>query len=114
MSDLATPPIVTDDHGDIALHASVEAACQEIEAIDVRDGVYDVFDSRGRRLSLGVSEGLVQIWIDPQADPEPEELARRLRHFMTRVGADRIGVHDVEAASLDDALLALTRFFRVR
>lgn len=114
MSDLATPPIVTDDHGDIALHGSVEAACQEMEAIDVRDGVYDVFDSRGHRLSLGVSGGLVQIWLDPQAEREPDELARRLRHFMTRVGTDRVGVHDIEAASLDDAIHALARFFNVR
>jgi len=114
MAVLPTPPIVTDDNGAIELYPSVEAARRDMEAIDVLDGVYDVFDGTGSRLSVGASEGLVQIWLDPNAEPEPEELIGRLRHFVARVGPDRVGVADVEAASLEHLIHALARYFDVK
>jgi hypothetical protein len=113
MSDLPVPPIVTDDNGDIEFHSSVEAAERDMEAIDVLDGVYDVFDSMGRRLSVGASEGLVQIWLDPDAMPEPEELEGRLREYIARVGPGRVGIADMETASLDNLIRALSRFFDI-
>jgi hypothetical protein len=61
----AIPPIVIDDHGDIAFYPTVEAASIEMEAIDVLDAAYEAFDSHGRRLSLIVDEGLVSIRLDP-------------------------------------------------
>lgn len=85
----------------------------EIEAVDVLDAVYEAFDSHGRRLSLSVGEGLVSIRLDPKSVPEPNELLRRLRHFIARVGADRVGVDNVESVSLDAAVRALARFFHV-
>jgi hypothetical protein len=57
MTVLPTPPIVTDDNGDIELYPSIEAASRDLEEIDVLEGTYDVFDSMGRRLSVGASEG---------------------------------------------------------
>lgn len=109
-----TPPIVTDDSGDINLYGSVEAACQDMEATDVLDGVYVVFDSSGHRLAPAVAEGRVQLGVDVSAAPEPEELARRLRHFISRVGPERVGVRNVEDASLAEAIDALATFFRLR
>ncbi|MGL4745929.1 MAG: hypothetical protein ACRCXL_16285 [Dermatophilaceae bacterium] len=113
MSELAIPPIVVDDRGDIALYATLEAASRELEAIDVLDAIYEVFDSRGRRLSVTAAGGLVSIRLDPQSVPESDELLRRLRHFISRVGADRVGVEDAESASLDVAVRALAQFFHV-
>lgn len=113
MRDSATPPIVIDDHGDISLFPTLADAARELEAIDVVESVYEAFDSNGRRLSLAVSEGLVRIWLDPQSVSEPDELLRRLRYFIMRVGPDRIGLDNAETVSLDAAVRALARFFRV-
>lgn len=113
MRDIAMTPIVIDERGDISLFPSLADASREMEAIDVVDAAYEAFDSSGRRLSLGVSEGLVRIWLDPQSAAEPDELLRRLRHFIVRAGSDRIGVGDVEAISLEAAVRALARFFRL-
>lgn len=114
MAEQAVPPIVIDDHGDLALYATVEAASMDMEAIDVLDDVYEAFDSHARRLSLEVREGLVSIRLDPQFVPQPDELLRRLRHFIAPVGADRVGVDNVNTVSLDGAIRALARFFHVR
>jgi hypothetical protein len=111
MHDVLDLPIITDDSGDIGVYRTVADACINMEAIDVRDGVYDVFDRSGRRLLVTASSEAVSIQLDPRAEPEPEELERRLRHFITRVGADRVGIPDLQAAALSDLVDALDIFF---
>jgi hypothetical protein len=114
MPNFVLPPIVIDDHGDIALYPDVDTARREMEAIDVINGVYDAFDSTGARLSLAARESVVEISLDPDTDREPGELLRRLRHFIDRVGRERVGVVDVEAAPLEHLIDALARFFDVQ
>jgi hypothetical protein len=113
MAALPVPPIVLDENGDIELYPSVEAAQREMEAIDVLAGVYDVFDSTGRRLSVGASEGLVQIWLDPNAQTDPAELVGRLRDYIARLRPGRVEVAEMETASLDHLIRALSRFFGI-
>ncbi|HEY0001651.1 MAG TPA: hypothetical protein VGB74_14430, partial [Actinoplanes sp.] len=48
MMNELTPPVIVDEHGDIQLYANVEAAAADVEAIDVRNGEYEFFDSAGR------------------------------------------------------------------
>jgi hypothetical protein len=50
------PPIVAREGGDLWFYESVEEAERDLEASDVRDGVYEVFDSRGYPLDLVIEE----------------------------------------------------------
>ena len=59
-----------------------------------------------------VPDEVVPIRMDPGAAPEPEELERRLRRFIARVGADRVGLPNFATASLSDHIDALRMFFR--
>jgi hypothetical protein len=111
MVDMPDPPIVTDDTGDIAVYLTVADACADIEAVDVRDGVYEVFDSRGRRLRIDAESEVVSIRVDPGAASDPDELERRLRRFIARVGADRVGLPNFATASLSDLIDAVRIFF---
>jgi hypothetical protein len=111
MSEQAAHPVIVDEHGDIELYPTIQAACFDLEAIDVRNDEYEVFDSRGNRLAIAAEGERVRIWLDPRSQPAPEELADRLRRFISRVGPDRIGIDDAEAATLDQLVRALARFF---
>ena len=69
------PPIITDENGDIDFYPSVEEAERDMEQIDVLDGVYEVFDSVGTRLSV-TAEGLrepVRVQLAPGMRSEPDE-----------------------------------------
>lgn len=114
MSNAPIPPIVSDENGDINLYPSVEDAEQYMEAIDVRDGVYEVFDSIGNRLAVSAEGETVRIGLDPQQSPDPEELASRLRGRAIRIGADRVGLADPATAPLAELVNALARFFGLR
>lgn len=48
------PPIVASEAGDICVYTSVRDAERAMEAIDVRGGIYEVFDSEGRQLDIGI------------------------------------------------------------
>ena len=49
------PPIVVDENGDIEVHPTVEDAVAGLEAVDVRAGVYEFFDSQARLMVADVS-----------------------------------------------------------
>jgi hypothetical protein len=82
-----------------------------MEPVDVLDQAYDVFDSTGRQLSVDVQNGGTRIAMDAETSSDEEQLVSRLRHFITRVGPDRVGVSEVATLSLRDAIEALKRFF---
>ena len=112
MNESPIPPIVIDDGGDIDVYPTVSAACFDLEAVDVLGGAYQVFDSFGRRLRAGVYGGVVALTLDPDATAEPDELERRLREFIDRVGESRIGFRNSEEATLPDLLNTLLEFYR--
>jgi len=109
-----TPPIIIDDHGDIGLYANLEDAAADLEAVDVLDEAYEVFDSTGR-IIRATAEGInskVTLTIDTSRPPVPDLLAERLRLFIENVGPERIGIQgSLAALSLKDLVGALARFW---
>jgi hypothetical protein len=108
------PPIITDENGDIGFFASVAEAELDLEAVDVRDGIYDVFDSAGHRLAVTAEGESVRICSDQEASADPAELMNRLRRYAARVGPERIGVSDQEGADLQELVGVLSTFFGIR
>jgi hypothetical protein len=106
----SAPPIVCDDHGDIAIYAGVLQAADDVEAVDVRNGEYEFFDSHGARLTATVDGETVAIVRPPDAREEPGELEHRLRAFINRVGPERVGLADPSSARLDELVHALDAF----
>ncbi len=106
-------PITVDENGDIEVYATVEAACSDLEAIDVLAGEYEAFDSRGFRLRIDtLGQEASGMRIVPEASPAPEELTRRLRRFITRVGPERVEFDEFESAPVPELLDALLKFYR--
>ena len=108
------PPFVFSDQGDISIFTSIESARREIESIDVLDGVYEAFDSRGRSLTLELHEEELCLGVDESRLPDEVDLLGRLQRFIVRVGAARVGVEKVESLSLEEALTVLGHFLRER
>ena len=106
------PPIVVDENGDIEVYPTVEGAVAGLEAVDVRAGVYEFFDSQARLLVAEVSGYEVSGLRVSNAEPLRDELASRLVDFVVRVGRDRVGLLQPESATLDETLSALLEFFK--
>lgn len=112
-----TPPIIVDGDGDFAVHATIDDAISSVEAIDVADGLYEVFDSNGYRLQIAAHGERVSIQLDTASQPDPNGLARRARAHIELLGAGRVDVERPEDAALPvllDALLRFERDFRER
>jgi len=75
------PPIVIDEHGDISLSPSVEAAARYIEPIDVRNNEYVVYDSTGYLLQLVPTEPVVSIPDYRSELPQEDQLEQALRSW---------------------------------
>jgi hypothetical protein len=106
------PPIVIDECGSLEVYPSVSMACYGLEAIDVKVGAYEAFDSAGRRLSFRTHGEIIALEVAPDLAPDPHELERRLRRFIEPdwfLGAE---VGSVDAMSLPEMLRALLRFQR--
>ncbi len=108
----ATPPIVIDDHGDLEVYPTVAMAGAAVEAADVLNGGLEAFDSEGRPLRFAAYGNRVALEMPQDSRPDSDQLEGRLRDFIHRVGADRIGIVDVEDAPLSALLEAVLRFER--
>lgn len=107
------PPIFLDEHGDIAAFASLADAVADVEAIDVLNDEYEAFDAEGRALVLHARDGRdpVSITVKAEVSPQPDELARRLRRWVERVGPERVGLDvPVERAPLVRLVQAVADF----
>jgi hypothetical protein len=58
--DIQTPVVVADGL-DVTVYPTLEEAVANLEGVDVARGVYRVFDSVGRRVTLG-THGVRQVW----------------------------------------------------
>ena len=96
------PPLVVDSGGDISLFRDARALERGLEAIDVQNGEYVVYDSEGRLVALtteevptrvlfGLLRGKAEAVRIASAEPEPahaSELGAKLRAFLERLGEE--------------------------
>jgi hypothetical protein len=94
------PPLIVDEHGDVELFRDAAALEGYLEAIDVQNNEYIVYDSDGRRVELTTAEvptralfGLLKGTADAVriagSEVEPThaiELAVKLREALERLG----------------------------
>ncbi|MGH3703432.1 MAG: hypothetical protein ACRDT9_02275 [Agromyces sp.] len=78
----------------------------------MNDGLYEVFDGVGRPLRFVTNGNTVSIEVPVDSTPAPSALRRRLKDYIREVGADRVGVADLDDASLRAMLAALLSFQR--
>jgi hypothetical protein len=103
------PPIVVDENGDIEVYKNVAEAALDLEAIDVLNNEFVIFDSRGRLLdAVATSEtSPVRIREPDDVQLKPEMLRARLASFIARVGSRRLGfTHETLAAARLPALIS--------
>lgn len=80
------PPFFAVEGGDVLVFDSVERMASHLEAIDVRRGVYEFYDARGRPLVAALEEYAVDSFrAAPDADPNPQALEGQLRSFFRRL-----------------------------
>ena|SRR5690606_9792484 len=95
------PPIFLDEHGDISLFASVEAAARYVEPVDVRNGEYAAYDSSGFLLKLVPAEQVVRISGYLSDQPHRDQLEQVLRSFVEQASG---GPVPAEVTSLEELL----------
>jgi hypothetical protein len=103
-----TPPIIVVGDGGIDLFDDVAAAESSMEAIDVANGEYVAYDSKGMRLALTVSQkkrwigriDLVRIEELPNSICETEALLSALREFLLQIGFPQIQCDNVPLSEL--------------
>ncbi len=107
--DRPVAPITIYDNGDLDVFEDIKSAVHDLEIDDV--GVRKAFDSLGRPLRV-VDNGTwpVDMVIDVNAEPAPNDLTMWLRTAIRNLGPDWVGLPGFESASLAALLDALLRF----
>lgn len=87
--------LVIEGH-DVMVFSSPEAMLSKLEATDIRSGVYDVFDSSGRAIGLGVTDEPIERVRVVSVDEQP-------RHTMQLSAAlvDALAATGIERAPLE-------------
>lgn len=84
------PPIIINEHGDISLFPSVEAAARYVEPVDVRNNEYIAFDSAGFLLQLVPTEPVISIPGYQSDVPHQKQLAQILRSYLERASSTSV------------------------
>jgi hypothetical protein len=97
------PIIVVSDDSSVQLFPDVDRAVRPMEAIDVLNGEYRVFDADGLRLVLRASsdDGPIEIREAPGHQPEPATLRQLLRAHLRRVRDVRPALVEIGPDELD-------------
>lgn len=115
-SSIMVPVVVQADDGFEAFD-SVDAACREMEAIDVQNGVFQAFDARGARLTVMASGDHVLLSQDIDEPADPDRLAEALREYLTMasayIGKDRFAARfgdiDLHSDPLERLIAAIAK-----
>lgn len=79
------PPILVFEGWDLHLYDSISDAELDLEAIDIEDGIYEIYDSEGRILEA-TTEGQTVRLVEAVTDHgSPPPLRGRLIEFLIRV-----------------------------
>jgi hypothetical protein len=97
MSVDAAFPILVFEGNDLSLFDDFDSLTTALEGIDVEDGVYQAYDSRGRAVELkagGVKRGRFMVEVGTitvggiSTHPSSEEFKSRLRWYLAALGQD--------------------------
>lgn len=107
------PPIIIVEDGDLQLYPSARDAALDLEAMDVRDGIYTAYDSEGRLLKLGIkADKSESVTIEPGGEPDPTRAAE-LREALGRFLANVMKKASLEKAELPELIEQGMRFFKL-
>ena len=99
-------PFVLVEGRDVSLLPSLEALTSHVEAQDVRDGLYEAFDSEGRQVRLEAPSDLSAVTAE-QGDPAGDRLRVLLIDHLVAIGTEPLGITKFDLASVD--LISLLR-----
>jgi hypothetical protein len=104
------PPIIINANGDVYFYDTLEQAEQSIEPPDVRNGIYDIYDSKGLVLIPKVVDDPVYdvVKILPSDENKQTELIETLIDFFSTVGHDSLILKTMNLNELIN--LGLTKF----
>ncbi len=92
---MVRPPYFVLEDDDVSAYADYSAIKKHLEPVDVKNGVYRIFDSTGKEIAVHVIEGRVDIG-DPIGN-DPEHLAQTLRRFLESV-SQQWGINGAQVA----------------
>jgi hypothetical protein len=99
-------PIIIDDHGDVSIYDSVEAAQLDLEAVDVKNHQFKAYDGDGQLLALEVVSKRFGSELVRVTDPERMNLTRDvLRDVLENYLVNCECVSSEQLSALDDTEL---------
>jgi hypothetical protein len=93
-------PIIIDGDGFFDVYPSISAAREWLEATDVNDDLYEVFDASGRRFTLSTQGDVVFLAMAPDSRPDPDQLLWRARNSPEVVGQVQLGFNGFQEMPL--------------
>ncbi len=80
-------PLIADDHGDISIFATIDAAIRYLEPVDIQRHEYEFFDADGYRVDAFLTSGkAIRLSLRQPPVQEALVLAERLKGFLGRCG----------------------------
>jgi hypothetical protein len=79
------PPFLANENGDVTIYRTLDDIAAHVEAVDVRNGAYDFYDSRGQVILASISADRVALATAPQDFVHPERLESVLRRYFARL-----------------------------
>jgi hypothetical protein len=106
----SVPPIVLVERGGYqGMYGSIVELLEDVEAIDVMNGEYTVYDAKGRLIALSADSPVAKVSASPTADLRPHDLDRILARAAENIGSVRLRVVDADLRSAE-LLAAIWRF----
>jgi len=94
------PPVFILEGHDVGIFDTVAQAEVQLEAIDVRNGIYEGFDARGRRLNISPEGQRAAIRLAEEAPTDIASLERKLRDYLVHMGETQASGSGVELREL--------------
>lgn len=101
------PPIVVCNRGDLVVFLSVRRAEQNLEAIDVENDEYVIYDSAGTLIAPHLVDGMLHLRPAEGAPQHAGELRRTIARFIQRAGD---GGPEVESLHLSELVQRALRY----
>jgi hypothetical protein len=97
---MIAPFVLVEEGHDVQFFPSLDALVSQVEAQDVRDGIYEAFDGDGRAIELTAASDLSLVMAKARAHAA-DRLKSVLVDYIAAVGPDRVGVAEQDLATVD-------------